>query len=86
MTAEILAGKVVTFLRQNYLFDDTRSIDPAASLLATGVLDSTGILELISFLEKEFGVQFLDEELTAENFDSLDRIVAILLKKTRKGA
>jgi acyl carrier protein len=45
------------------------------------VLDSTGVLELITFLETEYGVKFNDDELTAENFDSLARIRSIISRK-----
>ncbi len=81
MTREQIREKVGTFIRKNYLFDEMKVIDPAASLLGTGVLDSTGILELITYVEEEFGVAFSDDELTSENFDSLDRVASILERK-----
>jgi acyl carrier protein len=81
MTREEIRGKVSAFIKQNYLFDDTKEIDSSASFLGTGILDSTGILEMITFVEEEFGVTFLDEELTSENFDSIDRVVAMLERK-----
>ncbi len=81
MTREEIQGKVTAFIRQNYLFDDSKVVDPSASFLGTGILDSTGILEMITFIEEQFGVTFLDEELTSENFDSIDRVVAMLLRK-----
>ena len=81
MTREEIRQKVSAFIKKNYLFDESKIIDPAASLMGTGVLDSTGILELITFVEDEFGVAFSDEELTSENFDSLDRVASVLERK-----
>ncbi len=86
MIQEDIRGKVNTFIKQNYLFDERKSLDPSASLLGTGVLDSTGILEMITFIEEEFKVTFLDEELTSENFDSVDRVVSMLERKLKNGS
>ena len=86
MMREDISGKVNKFIRQNYLYDEGKAIDPSASLLGTGVLDSTGILELITFVEEEFNVTFGDEELTSENFDSVDRVTAMLERKLRNGS
>jgi len=85
MTPEEIAKKVSSFIKSNYLFDEGKTLDPAASLLGTGTVDSTGIVELISFLEEDFQVSFEDNELTADNFDSVDKIVAILGRKLQNG-
>ena len=81
MTRREVEEKVSTFIKRNYLFDENKSLDPKASFIGTGVLDSTGILEMISYLEEDFHVTFADDELTGENFDSVERVVAILMKK-----
>jgi acyl carrier protein len=52
-----------------------------ASLLDTGVLDSTGVVELVSFLEKTFAITVLDEEMLPEHLDGLDRIQDYVLSK-----
>ncbi len=54
-----------------------------ASLLDTGTMDSTGVLELISFLEQRFGVAASDRELHPENFDSIRRVAAFVERKRR---
>jgi len=54
------------------------------SLLGTGVIDSTGVLELIGFLEEKFQLTFDDNELVAENFDTVLKITAFLQKKFEK--
>ncbi len=76
-----IGQQVMGFMRENFLFDDTRSLGEEESLIGSGVIDSTGILELISFLEKQFHVSFDDQELVAENFDSVKRIKSFLSRK-----
>lgn len=70
--------KVHQFIQKNYLFDDSKHIDGQTSLLGSGIIDSTGILELIGFLETEYSVKFQDNELIGDNFDSIDKITAFL--------
>lgn len=78
---EDIAGTVSAFISKNFLFDEHQKVTEEQSLLGTSVLDSTGVLELITFLETKYGVKFNDEELTAENFDSLSRIKKIISRK-----
>jgi acyl carrier protein len=63
------------------MFDEKKQITDDDSLMGTGIVDSTGILEVIAFLESVYGVRFLDNELNAENFDSLGRIIAFMKTK-----
>lgn len=56
-------------------------VGDAESLLDKGIIDSTGVLELVSFLEEKYGVQVTDDELTANNFDSIDRLTAFVNSK-----
>jgi acyl carrier protein len=56
-------------------------IEPDESLLENGVVDSTGVLELIEFLERTFQVKILDEELIPDNLDSVDNLVAFVERK-----
>jgi acyl carrier protein len=49
--------------------------------MQAGIIDSTGVLELIMFLEEQFGIKVADEEMTPENLDSVDRIVAFVGRK-----
>ena len=79
-----MRDKVHSFIQTNYIFDEKRTISDDEQLLASGIIDSTGILELISFLEKEFSIVFDDQELICENFNSIASIVAILQRKISK--
>ena len=79
MTSE---SKIRNYILENYLFtDDQSALDNADSFLDKGILDSTGILEVIYFLEDDFGIKIEDEEMIPENLDSVNNIVAFLKRK-----
>ena len=81
MTQEDMRTQVHEFIQRNFLFDDKKTLADDQSLLGSGVVDSTGILELISFLEDTCRVKFDDSELVADNFDSVNKIAQFLNKK-----
>ncbi|GAB2456368.1 acyl carrier protein [Xylanimonas ulmi] len=68
-------------LNELVLGDAARMPAPSDSLIETGVIDSTGILELIEFLESEFGVHVDDDETIPENLDGVDRLTAFVTRK-----
>jgi acyl carrier protein len=79
MSAE---AKIRNYILENYLFtDDQAALDNADSFLNKGILDSTGILEVIYFLEDDFGIKIEDEEMIPENLDSVDNILSFLERK-----
>ena len=63
---------VRTFLFDNYMIED--DLDNDDSFLEKGIIDSTGILELIVFLEETFNIEVEDEEVIPENLDSVNKI------------
>ncbi|MBT3045837.1 MAG: acyl carrier protein [gamma proteobacterium symbiont of Ctena orbiculata] len=70
------------YILENYLFtDDQSALNSTDSFLDKGILDSTGILEVIYFLEDEFGIKVEDTEMVPENLDSVDNIVSFIAKK-----
>ena len=70
------------FIGENFLFrDDGDAITHDASLLEAGVIDSTGVLELVCFIETEFGIQVTDDEMLPENLDSIRAITAYVGRK-----
>ena len=70
------------YILENYLFtDDQSALSSSDSFMEKGIIDSTGILEVIYFLEDELGVTVEDEEMIPENLDSVDNIVAFVNKK-----
>jgi acyl carrier protein len=58
-----------------------QTIEPDESLVQRGVVDSTGVLELVEFLQQRFGVQIADDEITTDNLDTLESIAAFLRRK-----
>jgi acyl carrier protein len=74
--------EIERFVRKNYLLGNGDPIDHHEHLIGSGIIDSTGILELIAFLEGTYTVRFDDSELTAENFQSIQRIADFILRKT----
>ena len=70
------------FVIANFLFgEDNGSLKPDESFLETGIIDSTGVLELVAFLESTYGFRVRDNELTPDNLDSLDRVAAFVRRK-----
>ena len=59
-----------------------KSLRDDASLLEEGIMDSTGVLDLVMFIEETFGIAVKDEELIPENLDSVDKLVAFVERKT----
>ena len=75
-------NKVRDYVLENYLFtDDQSALNSEDSFLEKGILDSTGILEVIYFIEDEFGISVEDEEMIPENLDSVSRITAFVGRK-----
>lgn len=70
------------YILNNYLFtDDQSALDSRDSFLERGIIDSTGIMEVICFLEQEFGLRVEDDEMTPENLDSVQRLVSYVGRK-----
>lgn len=80
-----LEEKIRNYVLENYLFtDDQSALNSDDSFLEKGILDSTGILEVIYFIEDEFGVSVEDEEMIPENLDSVSKIVKYIGTKQAK--
>ena len=65
----------------NFLFGNATGLNDDASFLDSGIVDSTGILELIMFLETNYGIKIESEEMLPENLDSVNKVVAFLNRK-----
>lgn len=80
---ESVKGRVRAFIEENFLFrEDVSSLADTDSLLESGVMDSTGVLELVAFLEGDFAIQMADAEIVPENLDSIAAITAYVARKT----
>ncbi len=70
------------FVTDNFLFGDAGELPgDEDSFLENGVVDSTGVLELVGFLEERFGIHVEDEELVPDNLDSIERLVRFVESK-----
>ena len=75
--------KIKEFITENFLFGEDSDLNGDTSFLEEGIIDSTGVLELIEFLEEEFEIEIDDEDMIPENLDSLnnlEKFIAKLLK------
>lgn len=71
------------FITTNYYIPSDTKIDEVDSFLGRGILDSTGVLELVTFVENRFGISVADEELVPANFDSLEALAAFVERKVQ---
>ncbi|HFC54141.1 MAG TPA: acyl carrier protein [Gammaproteobacteria bacterium] len=70
------------YISENFLMGQSDiQVDDDTSFLEIGLLDSTGVIELVSYLEEEFGIQVEDDEISPENLDSLDCIARYVESK-----
>ena len=76
------AEQIREFVVNNFLFGDGSRLQNDTSFLESGIIDSTGILEVITYMEETFGIKVNDDELLPENLDSIDNIVGFLDRKT----
>jgi acyl carrier protein len=75
-------GKIRDFIVENFLFGSDDGLDDSSSFLEQGIIDSTGVLELVEFLEEEFNIRVEDEELIPENLDSIANVASYIERKT----
>ena len=84
--SDVLRDRIQKFILENYLFtSDPSALGSDDSLLGRGIVDSTGMLEIIMFIEEQLGVTVKDDEMVPENLDSVNRIAAFVESK-RKAA
>lgn len=77
------AEKIRTYIAQNMLFSkDGFPYPNDASFLEEGIVDSTGILELVMFVEETFAIEVDDEDLVPDNFDSVDKLARYIARKS----
>ena len=74
--------KLREFIRNNFLLGVSSAVlNDNDSFLEKGIVDSTGILELVSFAEETFNIKVEDEELIPDNLDSVNKLTAFITKK-----
>jgi acyl carrier protein len=73
--------RVRDFITTNFYIADKAALANDASLLDAGIIDSTGVLEVVAFLESEFAIQVDDAEILPENLDTIARVAAYVDRK-----
>ena len=72
------------FVTENFLFGRDNVLKDDDSFLENGIIDSTGVLELIAFIEERFAIRLHDSDLVPENLDSIQQITEFV--RLRMGA
>ncbi len=72
--------KIKDFIIENFLFGEDNDLNDDTSFLEEGIIDSTGVLELIEYLEEEFELEIDDEDMIPENLDSLNNLEQFISK------
>jgi acyl carrier protein len=75
------AQKISEFIRSSLLLDSNVDLAGTPSFLEAGIIDSTGVLELVQFLEETWEISVKDEEMVPANLDSLAKLEAFVQRK-----
>lgn len=76
-----IAARIRAFVVTNFLFGKDNGLADDASFLEQGIIDSTGVMELVAHLEKEYGIKVEDAELVPDNLDSVRAVAAFVAQK-----
>jgi len=79
--SEVSKG-VREFIEKNFVYDQEMSLKNDESLLDSGLVDSTGILEVVSFIEQTYNISIEDHEMIPDNLDSINKIATFIISKT----
>ncbi len=76
-----ISQRIRTFIIENFYVAEGSELDDDTSLIETGIVDSTGVLEVVAFLERDFGIAVADEEILPSNLDSIAQMTAFVTKR-----
>lgn len=71
------------FIVENFLFGDELRFSDADSFLKQGIIDSTGVVEIIAFIEERYGIKVEDDEIAPDNLDSIEKLSRFIDRKAR---
>jgi acyl carrier protein len=85
--AETIKNEIRNFIVETFLFGDTsQALADNASLIDSGIVDSTAVLELVAFIEERFSIAVQDADIVPANLDSIDSISAFVQARTKAAA
>jgi acyl carrier protein len=74
------------YIIENFCYgQDDQTLDDNVSFLQNGIIDSTGVLELVSFIQDKYSIHVADDDLIPENLDSLSKVSAFIARKKKNG-
>lgn len=76
-----LQDEIRSFVIDNFLFGEDTGLKEDSSFIKEGIVDSTGIMQLVSFIQERYRILVEDEELTPENLDSISKVSAYIERK-----
>jgi acyl carrier protein len=76
--------RIRQFIIENFLFEEDDTLKEDTSFLENGIIDSTGVLELVMFIEETYGINVEDDEMVPENLDSISNIAEYVQRKKGK--
>ena len=76
------ADLIREFMKQRFPLASSKELSPELSLLDSGIVDSLGILDLVGFIEEQFGVEAQDDDLVPENFDSIAALTRFVIERS----
>lgn len=82
---EDIKTAVRQFIIENFLFEEDENLKDDTSFLESGIIDSTGVLEMVTFLEETYDIHVEDEDMIPENLDSLEAIANYIIRKKNGG-
>ena len=81
ITRESAVETIVRYVRENFMIDKQASLPLDRSLMEAGIIDSYGAIDLVAFLETEFGITIADDEITTENLGSIYKMADFALNR-----
>jgi len=82
MYDQAVGEHIKQFIVGHFPLAKTRKLGSSDPLLVGGVLDSLGVLHVVAYLEKEFNISVTDDDLVPDNFETIDRIVSFVQRKS----
>jgi len=76
-----LSNDIREYIIDNFLFGEPGNLSDDTSFMEGGIVDSTGILEIVGYIEEKYGISIVDAELIPENFNSINNISKFLERK-----